>query len=76
MDQSEYLKRAIEDKYIEIDNVKNRISYKTREGIKSYPLLNRCVCGFAIASPKSLPSVGAAHTPQPLSAIALDMEAT
>lgn len=38
MNQIEYLKKAIEDKYIEIDTTKNRISYKTREGIKSYPL--------------------------------------
>jgi len=38
MNQTEYLKKAIEDKYIEIDTTKNRISYKTREGIKSYPL--------------------------------------
>jgi len=30
---------------------------------------NRCVCGFAIASPKPLPSVGASHTPQPLGEI-------
>lgn len=37
MNESEYLKKAIEDKYIEIDAIKNRISYKTREGIKSYP---------------------------------------
>jgi len=38
MNESEYLKKAIKDKYIEIDKIKNRISYKTREGIKSYPL--------------------------------------
>ena len=37
MDGSEYLKKAFEGKYIEeIDTTKNRISYKTREGIKSY----------------------------------------
>jgi len=38
MNESEYLNKAIKDKYIEIDKIKNRISYKTREGIKSYPL--------------------------------------
>ena len=37
MKQTEYLKKAIEDKYIKIEMAKNRISYKTREGIKSYP---------------------------------------
>ncbi len=37
MNESEYLKKAIEDRYIEIDSAKNRISYKTREGTKSYP---------------------------------------
>lgn len=36
MKESEYLKKAIKDKYIEIDIEKNRISYKTREGTKSY----------------------------------------
>lgn len=37
MNESEYLKKALEGKYIEeIDTTKNRISYKTREGIKSY----------------------------------------
>jgi type I restriction enzyme M protein len=38
MNQSEYLKKSIKDGYIEPDTAKNRISYKTREGIKSYPL--------------------------------------
>lgn len=38
MSESEYLKKAMEDKFIKIDKDKNRISYKTREGIKSYPL--------------------------------------
>jgi len=38
MNQTEYLKKAVEDKYIEIDTAKNKISYKTREGVKSYPL--------------------------------------
>ena len=37
MNESEYLKKALEDRYVEIDSVKNRISYQTREGVKSYP---------------------------------------
>ena len=32
---------------------------------------NRCVCGFAIASPKPLPLVGALHTPQTFSKMSL-----
>jgi type I restriction enzyme M protein len=36
MSVSEYLQKALQDKFIEIDSVKNRISYQTREGIKTY----------------------------------------
>ena len=37
MEKSEYLKKSIKDNYVEVDGVKNKISYQTREGIKSYP---------------------------------------
>ena len=40
--------------------------------LRTLPLswsLNRWICGYAIALPKPLPSVGASHIPQPLYAI-------
>ncbi len=38
MEGSEYLDRAVEDNFVEIDRVKKRVSYNTREGVKSYSL--------------------------------------
>ncbi len=34
------MERSLLDTYLEIDRVKKQISYRTREGIKSYPLNN------------------------------------
>ena len=38
MDASEYLKKAIDDGYVKIEKIKNRTSYQTKEGIKSFTL--------------------------------------
>lgn len=38
MAQSQYMGKAIADKYIEINSDKSRVTYKTREGTKSYSL--------------------------------------
>ena len=36
MDASEYIEKARSDNYIEIDANKNKICYKTRDGVKSF----------------------------------------
>ena len=38
MEASQYLKKALEDDYVKIERIKNKVSYQTREGIKSYSL--------------------------------------
>jgi type I restriction enzyme M protein len=38
MEVSQYLKKALEDDYVKIERAKNKVSYQTREGIKSYSL--------------------------------------